>query len=273
MRCQCCHPVEEESLRHPRIAIVLGLLLVAVLFATLLSVSASGKRSSTDKQKSAARQSLNYVRPTDPSLYLGSDTCKTCHEDKFKSIDDSRHFAAMLDSKGPEWHGCEACHGPGKAHVDGGGDKTKIFLFSGASEADASARCLACHAFSEEQSGFLRSEHAASYLQGLSYYSSRSNYGSGSLFVRPIPRMTAWIGYSVTSAVGYTFTINPLSPTGPLTYRYYLPLAALNFNLTKAFAFKSSWNFYDYHEYSDAGPTLPRGFRGNVFTFSLRYAF
>jgi hypothetical protein len=114
---------------------------------------------------------------------------------------------------------------------------------------------------------------ATPYIAGVSLYSSLSNYGSGSVFFKPISRMTIWAGYSATSAVGNTFLINPLSPSGPLTYRYQLPTAAFNINLTKALAFKSSWNYYDYHEYSLVGPTSPRNFRGNVYTLSLRYAF
>jgi len=35
---------------------------------------------------------------------------------------------------------------------------------------------------------------------------------------------------------------------------------------------QTGWNFYDYNEKSAPGPTLPRDFRGNVFTMSLRYA-
>src|SRR5437773_4264038 len=67
-----------------------------------------------------------------------------------------------LDTKkGPEWHGCEACHGPGKAHVDGGGDKTKIFTFKNASAQEISARCLGCHTYGEEH----RSEEHTSELQ------------------------------------------------------------------------------------------------------------
>ncbi len=83
----------------------------------------------------------------------------------------------------------------------------------------------------------------------------------------------SWLGYSITSAAGNTFTIDTLSPTGPLTYRCQLPFAAVNVDMTKRVAFKSSWNYYDYCEYSDSGPTLPRNFRGNVYTLSLRYAF
>ena len=97
--------------------------------------------------------------------YVGAETCKTCHEDMphkefFKNYEGSPHFATTLDTKkGPEWHGCEACHGPGKAHVEGGGDKTKIFSFKNASAQDISARCLGCHQYGEEHSNFGRSAH------------------------------------------------------------------------------------------------------------------
>jgi len=44
--------------------------------------------------------------------------------------------------------GCEACHGPGSEHVEGGGDVTRIFRFgkdSPASVAEKNDRCLQCH--------------------------------------------------------------------------------------------------------------------------------
>src|SRR6476469_1971 len=61
--------------------------------------------------------------------YVGADTCKTCHEDIFKNFETTPHFKTTLTKRGPEWQGCEACHGPGKAHVESGGDKSKIFVF------------------------------------------------------------------------------------------------------------------------------------------------
>ena len=71
-----------------------------------------------------------YERVKDPSLYVGAETCKTCHEDIFKNFETTPHFVTTLENKrGPEWQGCEACHGPGKEHVESGGDKTKIFTF------------------------------------------------------------------------------------------------------------------------------------------------
>ena len=123
------------------------------------------KPDSSKADNKQGKQVLKYERPTDPALYVGSETCKTCHEDMpskdfFKNYESSPHYATTLDTrKGPEWHGCEACHGPGKAHVDGGGDKTKIFTFKNASAQQISARCLDCHQYGEEHSNFGRSAH------------------------------------------------------------------------------------------------------------------
>ena len=78
----------------------------------------------------------------------------------YKTFEESRHFVTTLDTRrGAEYHGCEACHGPGKAHVDGGGDKTKIFSFKNASAKDISERCLKCHEYGEEHANFSRSVH------------------------------------------------------------------------------------------------------------------
>lgn len=126
---------------------------------------AANKSKTSSKSKTKAEQAQAYIRPSDPSLYVGTETCKTCHEDMptknfYKDFEATPHFVTTLDAKkGPEWHGCEACHGPGKAHVEGGGDKTKIFSFKGASAADVSARCLDCHQYGQEHSNFGRSAH------------------------------------------------------------------------------------------------------------------
>ena len=94
------------------------------------------------------------------SKFVGSDTCKGCHEDQFKSIEASPHYRTNLSKiRGEEVHGCESCHGPGAAHVEGGGDKTKIFTFKGARPEDISKRCLTCHESSPEQREFMRSTH------------------------------------------------------------------------------------------------------------------
>lgn len=145
--------------QKPRAVLIIGL----VLFFVAAVVSFGGQ--AQEKTSAKKGDQKPYTRPTDPSLYVGTETCKTCHEDMpvkgfYKSYEDSPHYVTTLDTKkGPEWHGCEACHGPGKAHVDGGGDKTKIFTFKGVSAQEISARCLDCHQFGEEHGNFARSVH------------------------------------------------------------------------------------------------------------------
>ncbi len=137
----------------------------------------------------------NYSRPTDPALYVGSETCKTCHEDLpvkgfFKSFEDSPHFATTLDmKKGPEWHGCEACHGPGKAHVDGGGDKTKIFTFKGASAQEISSRCLDCHAGGTQHMSAINSVHLRNDVSCISCHSPHHAKESQFLLVKSQPEL------------------------------------------------------------------------------------
>jgi len=94
------------------------------------------------------------------SDYVGAEACKACHEDVYKQWETTPHWKTTLESReGPSHQGCEACHGPGKAHVDGGGDITKIFNFKGLPAADTSKRCLGCHVYDEEHSNFARQAH------------------------------------------------------------------------------------------------------------------
>ena len=145
----------------------LSLILVVFLLMTEGAAMARSHNNETTK----------HARPADPSLYVGSEVCKTCHEDMpskgfFKTYENSPHFVTTLDTrKGPEWHGCEGCHGPGKAHVDGGGDKTKIFVFKDASAAEINATCLDCHAGGPEHMHALNSVHSQNGVSCISCHS------------------------------------------------------------------------------------------------------
>ena len=68
-----------------------------------------------------------------PADFVGSETCTACHEDISTKFSSNPHWKLAL-THGGNGVTCEACHGPGKEHVDGGGDVTKIFQFSKASE-------------------------------------------------------------------------------------------------------------------------------------------
>lgn len=110
------------------------------------------------------------------------------------------------------------------------------------------------------------------FLSGVSVYSEASHIGAGSIYLKPVKRVTAAVGYTVTSSNGNTLILNPIAPTGPLAFNYHLPMASLVVQMAKNIAFKGGWNYYDYNEKSNPGPTLPRDFRGNTFTLSLRYS-
>jgi len=91
--------------------------------------------------------------------YVGSDTCKACHEAQFNSFAETAHAKLSHTGWKTERQGCESCHGPGKAHVDAGGDKTKIRTFEHETAKQKSEACLSCHAGKEEHNNFRRGEH------------------------------------------------------------------------------------------------------------------
>ncbi len=127
---------------------------LVVVTAMLLVGGGVAHAASQDKAANPSPQGT-----VDASQYVGSDTCKTCHEDVFKQFQASPHFKTTTVEKwGPDRHGCEACHGPGKAHVDAGGDTTKIINPKNLSAADSSKRCMTCH-MGQEHANFTRSVH------------------------------------------------------------------------------------------------------------------
>lgn len=125
----------------------------------------------------------------DPSLYVGSDTCKTCHEDIFKNFETTPHWKTTFTKKGPAWQGCEACHGPGKAHVEGGGDKSKIFVFEGKTTQQISDRCLSCHEYGEEHANFSRSQHDTNDVSCINCHSPHHAKESQFLLINKQPQL------------------------------------------------------------------------------------
>lgn len=164
------------------------LLLGAVVLFLAIGPAAAKHRTYND-------QTAGHAWPTDRSLYVGSEVCKTCHEDMpskgfYKSFEDSPHFVTTLDTKkGPEWHGCEACHGPGKAHVDGGGDLTKIFTFKDASAKQIADRCLTCHAGSTEHAHALNSVHTQNGVSCISCHSPHHAQTKEFLLIKAQPAL------------------------------------------------------------------------------------
>jgi DmsE family decaheme c-type cytochrome len=122
----------------------------------------------------------------EPSPYAGSETCKTCHEEMFKKFQASPHWRTTF-GRGAGARGCEACHGPGQAHVEAGGDKSKIFSFAGAEPAESSRRCLSCHEYGEEHANFSRSQHNANEVSCVACHSPHHAKEAQSLLVEKQP--------------------------------------------------------------------------------------
>jgi DmsE family decaheme c-type cytochrome len=164
--------------------ILLALLLVPLTYSDDKKASA----------KNASTKTTQYAWPTDPSLYVGSDTCKTCHEEIYTKFATTPHFATTMDAKldahkGVEWHGCEACHGPGKEHVDNGGDKSKIFTFKDATPQQTSAPCLRCHQYTEEHGNYGRSMHLANGVACIDCHSPHEAKESQFLMKQTAPQL------------------------------------------------------------------------------------
>jgi hypothetical protein len=110
-------------------------------------------------------------------------------------------------------------------------------------------------------------------FQAVSFYDSGTHFGRVALMWKPVRRLTAHLGASVTSAGGDTLFLDPNAPTGPLRSLYLQPSADLAFELKKGLDWKMSWGYYGYNERSDPGPVLPRDFHANLGSIGLRYSF
>ena len=165
----------------PHISVVLWLVLV------LAAGAASGQKMPASTQGPSVAPSFLLGKPSE---YAGIARCRSCHRAEYREFERTAH--AKISVPGKDYiSGCEACHGPGKAHADaieaaeGDEGKTKlaleehpmfsfsvnakitaalqqypIFHFRSNAKENAS-RCLFCHISSKQQDDFEHSTHAA----------------------------------------------------------------------------------------------------------------
>jgi DmsE family decaheme c-type cytochrome len=94
------------------------------------------------------------------SPFVGSNVCKGCHPDVSLNFFKNAHFKSVASGKEtPDRTGCEGCHGPARAHVEGMGNKAAIRAFSTLSKKQVLETCLTCHAKDLARANIQHSEH------------------------------------------------------------------------------------------------------------------
>jgi DmsE family decaheme c-type cytochrome len=108
------------------------MLVAALLSVHALASAAPGSKPAIGYSKDAA------------SEYAGSDRCISCHKKVGEGFGHNPHSKPAL-SHGRNDLACESCHGAGKAHVESGGDISKIFNPAKGTAKEVEAHCLGCH--------------------------------------------------------------------------------------------------------------------------------
>jgi DmsE family decaheme c-type cytochrome len=171
-----------------------SLSMIAML--TVLSRPVQLLASGADKPAAAAAQ--DAAAPADPA----ADRCGTCHADvvnKFSTNPHSR-IAEMHTGKGVT---CENCHGNGQAHIDSGGDPTKIINPKKATAKQINATCLTCH--NAAHPDFARSPHGKADLSCISCHSVHAAKTETGLLKQEQPQLCYSCHTDTKAAFAQTF--------------------------------------------------------------------
>jgi hypothetical protein len=110
-------------------------------------------------------------------------------------------------------------------------------------------------------------------LLSTGYYNAPTQFGSIGFMVAPVKRARLVGGYRMTAVNGTSDVINIRQVSGSLQSQFQSPYANLVIDIAPNWSWKADYNYYSYGEGSPIGPTLPRSFRGNVYTLAVHYAF
>jgi len=92
-----------------------------------------------------------------------------CHSELANKFGATNPHVKIAQLHGKNGVTCEGCHGPGQAHVDGGGDTSKIIRFDKLTPKEVSDRCQTCHAGAHPD--YARSQHAKAGVSCISCHS------------------------------------------------------------------------------------------------------
>jgi len=111
------------------------------------------------------------------------------------------------------------------------------------------------------------------FFSAISLYSETIHFGYTNLMFKPQPRVTARVGYNLTSTSGSTPTLADPTILTSLGFNYHKPTASLDVNLAKGLTWRTAWGYYDYNEKFLPSPLLARDFQSNSVTLAMRYEF
>jgi len=144
------------------LSIAILALLPGLFMFGLVDAAGEARQSPVAKQSGETANAVGYA---------GSESCVLCHGDLSKNFASNPHskLALMHGGKGVT---CESCHGPAQAHVESGGDVTKIFRFTKATSKQVDEKCISCHLGTH--ANFDRSAHGEAGVSCISCHSSHS---------------------------------------------------------------------------------------------------
>src|SRR5579863_6351247 len=89
---------------------------IATLSTALTMLAQTPEKSPEPAKAAEASKAPEAAKPAE---YVGSETCKACHEEIFNNLQKTPHFAIETGARrGWTQRACESCHGPGSKHAD-----------------------------------------------------------------------------------------------------------------------------------------------------------
>jgi len=108
----------------------------------------------------ASGLTMSAQTPSGSPTYVGSETCKTCHEEIFNNLQKTPHFAIETGArKGWKQKSCESCHGPGSKHAESASAED-IHNPLKRDPGEVNQTCLGCHLNQNTEGGRIASGHA-----------------------------------------------------------------------------------------------------------------